>query len=99
MGQQFLSCRWPLTGEQPGILRQCVALKIMNPKVNLRTKGATGDLKPACSLGRLEEGSRKLLRLVQPGKELEGQVQLSLGQSLAGSLAVPVEAAQRTNGG
>lgn len=99
MEQQFPPCRWPLASEQLWTPRQRVSVKIMNPKVNPRTKGATGFLNPTYSLDRLEEGSRKLLRLVQPGRELEGQVQLILGQYLAGSLAVPVEAALRTNGG
>lgn len=52
-------------------------LKTRNPEVNPRRKGVTGCEYPVCRLGRLEKGSRKLLRLIQPGRELEGQVQLS----------------------
>lgn len=51
-------------------------LKSRNPEVNPRRKGITGCEYPVCRLGRLARGSRNLLRLLQPGRELEGQVQL-----------------------
>jgi hypothetical protein len=68
-----------LSGEQLGTLRRRVFLKTRNPEVNPRRKGVPGCEYPVCRLGRLEKGSRKLMRLVQSGRELEGQAQLSLG--------------------
>lgn len=70
-----------LSGEQLGTLRRHVFLKTRNPEVNPRRKGVPGCEYSVCRLGRLEKGSRKPRRLVQSGRDLEGQAQLSL-QSL-----------------
>lgn len=68
-------------GSSWGPLRQHVSLKTRNPEVNPRRKGVTGCTDPVCRLGRLEKGSRKLLRLAQPGGSCRGKcVRLSLGR-------------------